>query len=97
VPEGLRAYRCTRQQYPGIANGSVVEVSEAEWDRPRSISKRLSRHEDVIPVMQKQGGGSIINISSILHLGIPYVSMGHQRPREPRPHHGGAVSRDHVG
>jgi NAD(P)-dependent dehydrogenase (short-subunit alcohol dehydrogenase family) len=66
----------------GIAEmGDVVEVTEAEWDRVFAVNLKsafLAMKHD-IPVMQKQGGGSIINISSIAsirHLGISYVSYG---------------------
>ncbi|MCA6105830.1 SDR family NAD(P)-dependent oxidoreductase [Bradyrhizobium cenepequi] len=64
----------------GIAEiGSVVEVSEAEWDRVFAVNLKSAylAMKHVIPVMQKQGGGSIINISSIAsirHLGISYVT-----------------------
>src|SRR6478609_8233634 len=61
----------------GIAEiGSVVEVSEAEWDRVFAVNLKSAylSMKHVIPVMQRQGGGSIINIASIRHLGISYVT-----------------------
>src|ERR1700760_2192220 len=64
----------------GIAEmGSVVEVTESEWDRVFAVNLKSAflAMKHVIPVMEKQGGGSIINISSIAsirHLGISYVS-----------------------
>src|SRR6478735_6957033 len=64
----------------GIAEvGSVVEVAEAEWDRVFAVNLKSAFRsmKHVIPVMIKQGGGSIINISSIAsirHVGISYVS-----------------------
>jgi NAD(P)-dependent dehydrogenase (short-subunit alcohol dehydrogenase family) len=66
----------------GIAEtGSVVDVSEADWDRVFAINLKSAflAMKHVIPVMVKQGGGSIINISSIAsirHTGISYVSYG---------------------
>src|SRR6202165_307609 len=66
----------------GIAEmGNVVEVSESEWDRVFAVNLKSAflSMKHVIPVMQKQGGGSIINISSIAsirHVGISYVSYG---------------------
>src|SRR6059058_1205320 len=66
----------------GIAEmGSVVDVTEAEWDRVFAVNLKSAflAMKHAIPVMQKQGGGSIINISSIAsirHLGISYVSYG---------------------
>jgi NAD(P)-dependent dehydrogenase (short-subunit alcohol dehydrogenase family) len=64
----------------GIAEvGSVVEVSEADWDRVFAINLKSAylAMKHVIPVMEKQGGGSIINISSIAsirHLGVSYIT-----------------------
>ena len=64
----------------GIAEmGSVVEVAEAEWDRVFAVNLKSAflAMKHVIPVMERQGGGSIINISSIAsirHLGISYVT-----------------------
>jgi NAD(P)-dependent dehydrogenase (short-subunit alcohol dehydrogenase family) len=64
----------------GIAEmGSVVEVTEAEWDRVFAVNLKSAYFamKHVIPVMQKQGGGSIINISSIAsirHLGVSYIT-----------------------
>ncbi|MBV9562424.1 MAG: glucose 1-dehydrogenase [Bradyrhizobium sp.] len=66
----------------GIAEmGSVVEVTEAEWDRVFAVNLKSAylAMKHVIPIMVKQGGGSIINISSIAsirHVGISYVSYG---------------------
>src|ERR1700687_3205169 len=65
----------------GIAEmGSVVDVSEADWDRVFAVNLKSAylAMKHVIPVMVRQGGGSIINISSIAsvcHLGIFYVSF----------------------
>jgi NAD(P)-dependent dehydrogenase (short-subunit alcohol dehydrogenase family) len=64
----------------GIAEvGNVVEVGEAEWDRVFAVNLKSAylSMTYAIPVMVKQGGGSIINISSIAsirHVGISYVS-----------------------
>ena len=66
----------------GIAEmGSVVEVAEAEWDRVFAVNLKSAflAMKHVIPVMVKQGGGSIINISSVAsirHMGISYVTYG---------------------
>src|SRR6201994_1898705 len=64
----------------GIAEvGSVVDVAESEWDRVFAVNLKSAylSMKHVIPIMVKQGGGSIINISSIAsirHAGISYVS-----------------------
>jgi NAD(P)-dependent dehydrogenase (short-subunit alcohol dehydrogenase family) len=64
----------------GIAEmGSVVEVSEADWDRVFAVNLKSAflAMKHVIPVMAKQGGGSIVNISSIAsirHTGVSYVT-----------------------
>jgi NAD(P)-dependent dehydrogenase (short-subunit alcohol dehydrogenase family) len=64
----------------GIAEvGSVVDVAEAEWDRVFAVNLKSAylSMKHVIPIMARQGGGSIINISSIAsirHVGISYVS-----------------------
>jgi NAD(P)-dependent dehydrogenase (short-subunit alcohol dehydrogenase family) len=64
----------------GIAEmGNVVEVSEADWDRVFAVNLKSAflAMKHVIPVMARQGGGSIINISSIAslrYLGISYVT-----------------------
>jgi len=66
----------------GIAEmGSVVELSEADWDRVFAVNLKSAflTMKHVIPVMVRQGGGSVINISSIAsirHLGLSYVSYG---------------------
>ncbi len=64
----------------GIAEmGSVVDVTEASWDHVFDVNLKSAflSMKHVIPIMERQGGGSIINISSIAsirHLGISYVS-----------------------
>src|SRR3982751_1549066 len=60
---------------------SAVEVTEESWDRVFSVNLKSAYFamKHVIPVMVKQGGGSIINISSIAsirHMGISYVTYG---------------------
>ena len=64
----------------GIAEvGGVVELSEQMWDRVLDVNLKSAflTMKHVIPLMVVQGGGSIINISSIAsirHLGLSYVS-----------------------
>jgi NAD(P)-dependent dehydrogenase (short-subunit alcohol dehydrogenase family) len=64
----------------GIAEtGNVVDVPEAEWDRVFAINLKSAylAMKHVIPIMERQGGGSIINISSIAsirHLGVSYIT-----------------------
>ena len=64
----------------GIAEvGGVVEASEALWDRVMAVNLKSAflAMKHVIPLMEKSGGGSIINISSIAALrytGVPYAT-----------------------
>jgi NAD(P)-dependent dehydrogenase (short-subunit alcohol dehydrogenase family) len=66
----------------GIAEmGSVVDVTEESWDRVFAVNLKSAylAMKHVIPVMVEQGGGSIINISSIAsirHTGVSYVTYG---------------------
>ena len=88
----------------GIAEmGSVVETTESEWDRVFAVNLKSAflAMKHVIPVMQKQGGGSIINISSIAsirHVGISYVSYGASKAAMNQMTRTTAVqfARDHV-
>jgi NAD(P)-dependent dehydrogenase (short-subunit alcohol dehydrogenase family) len=62
----------------GIAEvGGVVEISEQEWDRVMAVNLKSAflTMKYVIPLMEKQGRGSIVNISSIAairYTGVPY-------------------------
>jgi NAD(P)-dependent dehydrogenase (short-subunit alcohol dehydrogenase family) len=64
----------------GIAEvGGVVELPEAVWDRVFAVNLKscFLAMKHVIPVMERQGGGSIVNISSVAsirYLGIVYAS-----------------------
>ena len=65
----------------GIAEiGGVVEVSEAEWDRVFAVNLKSAylAMKQTIPLMVRQGGGSIINISSIASIrytGVPLCDL----------------------
>lgn len=64
----------------GIAEvGGVVELSEEAWDRVFAINLKSAflTMKHVIPVMETQGSGSIINISSVASIrytGVPYTT-----------------------
>jgi len=50
-----------------LAFGGVVELPEAEWDRVFAVNVKscFLAMKHAIPVMERAGGGSIVNISSI--------------------------------
>jgi NAD(P)-dependent dehydrogenase (short-subunit alcohol dehydrogenase family) len=59
--------------------GGPVEMSEADWDRSIDLNLKslFLTCKHVLPVMEAQGGGSIVNISSIASLrwlGTAYIS-----------------------
>jgi NAD(P)-dependent dehydrogenase (short-subunit alcohol dehydrogenase family) len=62
----------------GLAHvGGVVELPEEEWDRIFAVNLKgcFLTMKHVIPIMEEQGGGSIINISSVAgirYTGVPY-------------------------
>lgn len=62
----------------GVAHfGGVTDVSEEDWDRAfaTNLKSCFLAMKHVIPIMESQGGGSIVNISSIAsirYLGVPY-------------------------
>lgn len=62
-----------------VVTGGVVETDEAEWDRVFAINLKscFLAMKQFIPAMREQGGGAIINTSSIASLrytGVPYVT-----------------------
>ncbi len=59
--------------------GGPIELSEEEWDRVHAVNVKsiFLTAKSVLPVMERQGKGSIINISSvggIRWIGIPYIA-----------------------
>ena len=62
----------------GLAHlGGVVELPEEEWDRIFAVNLKgcYLTMKHVIPIMEEQGGGSIINMSSVAgirYTGVPY-------------------------
>lgn len=53
----------------GIAEaGGVVEISEADWDKVMAVNLKTAflTMKHVLPLMVAQGGGSIVNISSVV-------------------------------
>jgi len=62
----------------GLAEvGGVVDLAEAEWDRIFAVNLKSAflAMKEAIPHMVAQGGGSIVNISSIAsirHTGVAY-------------------------
>ena len=64
----------------GIADvGGVVELPEKSWDRVLEVNLKSAflTMKHVIPLMVVEGGGSIINISSVAGIrwtGVPYSS-----------------------
>jgi NAD(P)-dependent dehydrogenase (short-subunit alcohol dehydrogenase family) len=58
--------------------GDVVELSEQRWDRILDVNLKscFLAMKHAIPIMERQGGGAIVNISSIAslgHSGVPYA------------------------
>ncbi|CAO3383289.1 SDR family NAD(P)-dependent oxidoreductase [Azospirillum argentinense] len=66
----------------GIAElGGPVELSEEKWDLVFDVNVKsmFLACKHVLPQMERQGSGSIINISSLASVrwaGVPYVSYG---------------------
>jgi len=59
--------------------GGPVEASEESWDRivDVNLKSQFLTCKYCIPYMEEQGGGAIINISSVAgirYLGVPYIS-----------------------
>jgi NAD(P)-dependent dehydrogenase (short-subunit alcohol dehydrogenase family) len=59
--------------------GDVVDLDEETWDRVLAVNLKgcFLAMKHVIPVMERQGGGSIVNVSSVAalrHTGVPYAA-----------------------
>jgi NAD(P)-dependent dehydrogenase (short-subunit alcohol dehydrogenase family) len=59
--------------------GGVVDLPEEDWDRLFDVNLKgcYLTMKHVIPIMERQGGGSIINISSVAgirYTGVPYTT-----------------------
>jgi len=62
-----------------VVVGGPVEISEETWDRVMAVNLKsmFLTCKYVLPIMEKQGGGVITNISSIAgirYTGVPYVT-----------------------
>ena len=59
--------------------GGPVDTTEEDWDRVHDVNLKsmFLTCKYVLPVMERQGSGAIVNISSIAglrHLGVPYLA-----------------------
>ena len=59
--------------------GGVEDLAESEWDRvfATNLKSCFLSMKHVVPIMRRQGGGAIVNISSFVgvrYTGVPYVS-----------------------
>jgi len=59
--------------------GGPVELSEEAWDRVTDVNLKsmFLTCKHVLPVMERQGGGAIVNVSSVSGIrwtGVPYVA-----------------------
>jgi NAD(P)-dependent dehydrogenase (short-subunit alcohol dehydrogenase family) len=59
--------------------GGPVELSEEEWDRVNDVNAKsvFLTCKYVLPYMEKQGGGAIVNVSSLASIcdnGTPYIA-----------------------
>jgi NAD(P)-dependent dehydrogenase (short-subunit alcohol dehydrogenase family) len=83
----------------GIAEvGGVVDVSESDWDRMFAVNLKgaFFAMKHAIPLMVRQGGGSIINISSIASIrytGVPLCDVLRDQGRAQPSHsdYGGRI------
>lgn len=62
-----------------VLTGGPVELSEADWDRTADVNVKsvFLTCKYALPHMERQGGGSIVNVSSVGGIrwtGIPYVA-----------------------
>lgn len=62
-----------------VVAGGAVDTSEETWDRVNAVNLKsmFLTCKYVLPYMEKQGGGAIVNISSITGIrysGVPYIS-----------------------
>jgi NAD(P)-dependent dehydrogenase (short-subunit alcohol dehydrogenase family) len=62
-----------------LEQGGPIEASEESWDRVHDVNLKsmFLTCKYVLPHMLEQGGGAIVNISSIAglrYLGVPYIS-----------------------
>jgi NAD(P)-dependent dehydrogenase (short-subunit alcohol dehydrogenase family) len=62
-----------------VVLGGTVDLAEEQWDRVQAVNLKsfflTAKH--VLPVMEAQGSGSIVNVSSIASIrwtGLPYVA-----------------------
>lgn len=61
--------------YGNLKGGRIEQLDEAEWDACMRVNVKgvWNCSKAVIPVMRKQGGGSIVNIASLAAVrGLPY-------------------------
>ena len=62
-----------------VAFGGPVEMSEADWNRVMDVNLKgmFLTCKHVLPIMEKQTSGAIVNISSMASIrwgGVPYIS-----------------------
>src|SRR5579872_1422271 len=62
-----------------VHEGGVVEISEDDWDHLFAVNLKscFLAMKYAIPLMESQGGGSIVNISSVAairYTGVPYAT-----------------------